>query len=150
MESNLASQLTVIIPAYNEEQTVGETVRSVLSQTMRPARVIVVDDGSTDITGEMANIAGAEVIHPGKNTGSKAGAQNFALEIVNTKYTMTIDADTTFGDHRDTRNRYNHFQYVYCRSDYYFFDNINLGSWSNQYLDIYQQITRQKPHLMQL
>lgn len=43
-----ADQLTVIIPAYNEGASVGDTVRSVLGQTTPPARVIVVDDGSTD------------------------------------------------------------------------------------------------------
>lgn len=93
--NNMASQLTVIIPAYNEVLSVGETVKSVLEQTFPPYRVIVVDDGSTDKTGEIARKSGAEVIRPEKNTGSKAGAQNFALKFVDTKYTMTIDADTT-------------------------------------------------------
>lgn len=90
-----ADALTVIIPAYNEESSVAETVRSVLAQTTPPSRVIVVDDGSTDRTGELARLAGAEVIRPQVNTGSKAGAQNFALTEVNSLYTMAIDADTT-------------------------------------------------------
>ncbi len=91
----MALGLTVIIPAYNEEASVAETVRSVLSQTTPPGRVIVVDDGSTDRTGELAELAGAEVMRPEKNTGSKAGAQNLALTFVETPYTMAIDADTT-------------------------------------------------------
>lgn len=92
---DIAAELTVIIPAYNEETSVAETVRSVFEQTCPPSRVIVVDDGSTDRTGELASQAGAEVIRPPKNTGSKAGAQNYALQLINTKYTMAIDADTT-------------------------------------------------------
>lgn len=95
VNKSLASQLTVIIPAYDEEASVGETVKSVLEQTTPPARIIVVDDGSTDRTGEVARNAGAEVMRPEKNTGSKAGAQNFALKSVDTRYTMAIDADTT-------------------------------------------------------
>lgn len=91
----IAAELTVIIPAYNEETSVAETVRSVLEQTYPPARVIVVDDGSTDRTGELASQAGAEVIKPPKNTGSKADAQNYALKLTDTKYCMAIDADTT-------------------------------------------------------
>jgi biofilm PGA synthesis N-glycosyltransferase PgaC len=92
---DIAAELTVIVPAYNEETSVAETVRSVLEQTCPPARVIVVDDGSTDRTGELASQAGAEVIRPRKNTGSKAGSQNYALQFTDTKYTMAIDADTT-------------------------------------------------------
>ena len=92
---DISTELTVIIPAYNEETSVAETVRSVLEQTSPPARVIVVDDCSTDSTGELASQAGAEVIRPSKNTGSKAGAQNYALQLTDTKYTMTMDADTT-------------------------------------------------------
>ena len=90
-----AAQLTVIIPAYNEVASVGDTVRSVLEQTTAPARIIVVDDGSTDGTALAAREAGAQVITPPANTGSKAGAQNFALEYVDTQYCMAIDADTT-------------------------------------------------------
>lgn len=87
--------LTVIVPAYNEAASVGDTVRSILGQTMPPARVIVVDDGSTDETGVVAAAAGATVIRPPLNTGSKAAAQMFALQFVDTDYVMAIDADTT-------------------------------------------------------
>lgn len=90
-----ADDLTVIIPAYNEAASVADTVRSVLAQTTPPARVVVVDDCSTDGTGELARAAGAEVVCPGQNTGSKAGAQNLALLMVDTAYTLAIDADTT-------------------------------------------------------
>jgi biofilm PGA synthesis N-glycosyltransferase PgaC len=95
MPPHPADRLTVIIPAYNEADSVGDTVRSVLAQTTPPARVIVVDDCSTDGTGDLARAAGAEVLRPLENTGSKAGAQNLALEVVDTPYCMAIDADTT-------------------------------------------------------
>lgn len=90
-----ADQLTVIIPAFNEAASVADTVRSVLGQTTPPARVVVVDDHSDDGTGDLARAAGAEVIRPDANTGSKAGAQNLALALVDTTYCMAIDADTT-------------------------------------------------------
>ena len=41
-------KISVIIPVYNSEKTVAETLESVLAQTYRDLEVIVVDDGSTD------------------------------------------------------------------------------------------------------
>lgn len=86
--------LTVLVPAYDEQDHVGDTVRSLLAQTVRPERIVVIDDCSTDDTAEVARAAGAEVVRPPQNTGTKAGAQNFALQSVTTELTMAIDADT--------------------------------------------------------
>jgi poly-beta-1,6-N-acetyl-D-glucosamine synthase len=87
--------LTVLVPAYNEEASVADTVRSLLAQTEVPDEIIVIDDCSTDATAEIARAAGARVVRPPQNTGSKAGAQNYALALVETEYVMAIDADTT-------------------------------------------------------
>jgi biofilm PGA synthesis N-glycosyltransferase PgaC len=88
-------KLTVIIPAYNEAAFVGDTIRSLLEQTVPPNEIILVDDGSTDGTGDVGRRAGITVIRPPHNTGSKAGAQTFALPWVQTELVMAIDADTT-------------------------------------------------------
>jgi biofilm PGA synthesis N-glycosyltransferase PgaC len=88
-------RLTAIVPAYNEAETVAETVRSLLEQTRPPGEVVVIDDCSTDDTAAVAEAAGATVIRPPQNTGSKAGAQSFALEQVTTEFVMAVDADTT-------------------------------------------------------
>lgn len=89
------ASLTVIIPAYNEAGSIADTIRSLLAQTVLAESIIVVDDCSTDSTGEIAASLGVKVMRPPVNTGSKAGAQNFALSSVRTRYTMAIDADTT-------------------------------------------------------
>lgn len=89
------ADLTVIIPAYNEAGSVADTVRSLQQQTLPPARIVVVDDCSTDGTWEAATATGAEVMRPPENTGSKAGAQMLALPEVDTTLCMAIDADTT-------------------------------------------------------
>jgi poly-beta-1,6-N-acetyl-D-glucosamine synthase len=94
-KTSTESRLTVIVPAYNEAESVGETVRSLLTQTTPPAEVIVIDDCSSDDTAAAATAAGASVIRPPANTGSKAGAQTFALEHVKTELVMAVDADTT-------------------------------------------------------
>jgi biofilm PGA synthesis N-glycosyltransferase PgaC len=88
-------QLTVIVPAYNECASIADTVRSLKEQSAAPTEIIVVDDFSTDGTGDIARSLGVTVVRPPANTGSKAGAQNFALPLVRTPYVMAVDADTT-------------------------------------------------------
>ncbi len=89
------SALTVLVPAFNEAASIGDTIRSLQAQTVPPTEIIVVDDCSTDTTGEIARSFGVTVLRPPTNTGSKAGAQNFALPRVTTPLVMAIDADTT-------------------------------------------------------
>lgn len=90
-----APGVTVIVPAYNEAASVAETLRSLLAQSVPPAEILLVDDGSTDNTGDIGRALGVTVLRPPRNTGSKAGAQNFALGHVKTALVMAIDADTT-------------------------------------------------------
>lgn len=88
-------ELTVIIPAYNEADSIADTIRSLQGQTRVPDEIIAIDDCSTDDTAEVAEALGVRVLRPPQNTGSKAGAQSFALEQVETEMVMAIDADTT-------------------------------------------------------
>jgi poly-beta-1,6-N-acetyl-D-glucosamine synthase len=98
MAGSAWDELTVIVPAYNEAESIGDTVKSLVAQSLRPASILVVDDFSTDNTGELARAAGATVVRPPANTGSKAGAQTFALRHVETEYVMAIDADTVLAE----------------------------------------------------
>jgi biofilm PGA synthesis N-glycosyltransferase PgaC len=90
-----SGQITVLVPAYNEAESVADTIRSLQTQTVRPAEIIVIDDCSSDDTGNVARALDVTVIHPPRNTGSKAGAQNFALPWVSTPFIMAIDGDTS-------------------------------------------------------
>lgn len=87
--------VTVLVPAYNEAKHVADTIRSLQNQTVPVHEIIVIDDVSTDNTVEVARCLGATVVRPPQNTGSKAGAQNYGLQFVQTAFTMAIDADTT-------------------------------------------------------
>jgi cellulose synthase/poly-beta-1,6-N-acetylglucosamine synthase-like glycosyltransferase len=88
------ADVTVIVPAYNEAASVADTIKSLQAQTARPREIIVVDDCSSDDTGVVARALGVTVVRPPANTGSKAGAQTFALRHVRTPLTVAIDADT--------------------------------------------------------
>lgn len=91
----LRGEITVLIPAYNEANSIADTIHSLREQTAPIYEVIVIDDRSTDGTGDVARALGVTVICPEKNTGSKAGAQNFGMKHVVTEFSMAIDADTT-------------------------------------------------------
>ncbi|HVL91347.1 MAG TPA: glycosyltransferase family 2 protein [Actinomycetota bacterium] len=88
--------VTVLIPAYNEEAWIGDTLRSLEQQTRRPDRVVVVDDGSTDRTGVIAAALGARVLRPPRKQGQKATALNYGLAHIDTDAVIVLDADTLF------------------------------------------------------
>lgn len=85
----------MLIPAYNEAGSIAATIASLRAQTAPIAEILVIDDASTDETSELAESLGVRVVSPPRNTGSKAGAQNFGLQFVSTEFTMALDADTT-------------------------------------------------------
>jgi biofilm PGA synthesis N-glycosyltransferase PgaC len=91
---DLSPGITAIVPAYNEAASIADTIRSLQRQTHPISEIIVVDDCSIDETGAIAEALGVTVLRPPCNTGSKAGAQTYALSFVRTEFCMAIDADT--------------------------------------------------------
>ncbi|MGA2730513.1 MAG: glycosyltransferase, partial [Terracidiphilus sp.] len=93
-------RIAVLIPAYNEEKVIVRTIRSVLHSDYENLRVIVIDDGSTDNTFEIARAAYAHEIAAGrvqvltKANGGKAAALNYALDGLDEEFYVGIDADT--------------------------------------------------------
>jgi len=84
------SNITVILPAFNEEVAIG----SVILRTKQHAnRVIVVDDGSSDHTVEVAKLAGAEVIVHPKNMGKGAALRTGFLAASGADIIVTMDTD---------------------------------------------------------
>lgn len=81
----------MIIPAYNEENSIGDTVRSAW-EIPGVSQVLVVDDGSGDGTAGAALGAGGEVISLGRNRG-KGGAINAGAVLVREKLVILLDAD---------------------------------------------------------
>jgi glycosyltransferase involved in cell wall biosynthesis len=82
----------VVIPCYNQAHFLGEAIESVLSQSYEHFEIIVVDDGSTDETSEVASrYEGVRLIRQ-ENRGL-AGARNRGLEEAKGEYVVFLDAD---------------------------------------------------------
>ncbi len=84
--------IVAIIPAFNEGLTIGSVV---LGAKKHVSKVIVVDDGSTDRTSEIAALAGADVITLNENHGKAYAVKRGFAEISdkNTSVAVIIDAD---------------------------------------------------------
>lgn len=85
--------LTVIIPAYNREQYVGEAIRSALEQTRTPNEIIVVDDGSSDGTAAVARSFGGIVRCLSQKNGGCASARNHGVNEAKGDLLAFLDSD---------------------------------------------------------
>ena len=95
-ESNIAPAVSVIVPIYNVEKYLAECVDSILGQTFQDMEIILVDDGSLDSSGQMADDYAArdkrvKVIH--KENGGLSSARNAGMKIARGEYIYFCDSD---------------------------------------------------------
>lgn len=94
--ATIAPLISVVIPAYNYAQLLPRALDSVLGQLGEESELIVVDDGSTDNTGELLD--GYQQHHPGlqvirqANAGA-AAARNRGIVVARGRYVLLLDAD---------------------------------------------------------
>ncbi|MBD2528606.1 glycosyltransferase family 2 protein [Nostoc flagelliforme FACHB-838] len=95
-------KVSVIIPAYNTEAYIAKAIESALKQTLTDIEVIVVDDGSTDKTIEVANSftdQRLKVIINQQNLGVSA-ARNIALRAAEGEWIAVLDSDDWYAHER--------------------------------------------------
>lgn len=102
-ESQLADpavwpKISVLIPAYNEEKVIRTTIESLLATDYPDKEIILIDDGSKDLTLEIASQYKdrIKVIH--KENGGKASALNQGLLYATGEIVTIVDADTIIGN----------------------------------------------------
>ncbi|MEM4588329.1 MAG: glycosyltransferase [Nanopusillaceae archaeon] len=90
-------KVSIIVPAYNEEKNIEETINSLLNLDYDKDKleIIVVDDGSKDKTYEIARkYEGKNVKVLRKENGGKASALNYGLKHASGEFIVTMDADS--------------------------------------------------------
>jgi|SRR5690606_5263855 len=96
MVKNEFPLVSVVIPAYNVENTIIETIESVSAQSYRNVQTIVIDDGSTDNTLETVRTFISDkpsmVIYTKQNEGL-AATRNYGVQYVEGEYLLFLDGD---------------------------------------------------------
>lgn len=92
----MINTISVIIPVYNVGRYLSQCLESVLNQSYQELEVILIDDGSTDRSGEICDFYAQKdgrvrVIH--QNNGGAASAKNVGLRIATGEYLSFVDSD---------------------------------------------------------
>jgi len=97
-ETKSIGMVSIVIPAYNEELGIVESVngvREVMAKSHYDYEVIVVDDGSTDRTSELVRTTGARVVRHEENRGYGAGLKT-GIQAAKGDWIVITDADSTY------------------------------------------------------
>ena len=86
-------KVSVIIPTYNREDFISETIQSVLEQTYKDFEVIVVDDGSTDNTQKKLEVFGNKIQVIEQKNSERAIARNKGIKNAKGDYIAFVDSD---------------------------------------------------------
>lgn len=94
----MSCEISIIVPVYNVEKYLEKCINSILNQSFEDFEIIIVNDGSTDSSGEIANSLltrdnRIKVIN--KENGGLSTARNAGLDVANGNYIGFIDSDDT-------------------------------------------------------
>lgn len=89
-------KISVLIPCHNEGVTIRDCIMSVLNQSRRPDQIVVVNDGSTDVTRDILKSFGRKitVVTIPHNSGNKSHAHEAGLARITGDILITTDGDT--------------------------------------------------------
>lgn len=94
-------EVSVVMPAYNHEQFVGEAIRSVLNQTITDLELVIVDDGSTDDTAKVIHsFTDDRIIYHYQENQDAYNALNKAVELANGQFISILNSDDVYTSNR--------------------------------------------------
>ncbi|MEE9190605.1 MAG: glycosyltransferase family A protein [Candidatus Neomarinimicrobiota bacterium] len=85
--------ISVIIPVYNSARFIHDTINNILKQSMTPFEIIVIDDGSTDGSGELVKTTYPDIQYRYQNNQGPAAARNAGLKIARGNAIAFQDSD---------------------------------------------------------
>lgn len=86
-------KVSVVIPVFNGERFIKDAIDSVLNQTYEGFEIIVVDDGSTDRTGEILRAMGKKITYKYQSNTGPIAARNVGIESSSGEYIAFLDHD---------------------------------------------------------
>lgn len=95
-----AITFSVIIPNFNNGDTLGRAIASVLAQTFAAAEIIIIDDGSTDGSRQVAAQFGEQVRYVYRDNAGVSAARNYGAGIATGTWLAFLDADDTYMPNR--------------------------------------------------
>jgi glycosyltransferase involved in cell wall biosynthesis len=95
-----APLVSVIIPTYNSEKFIVQSIHSVLAQTHQRYEIIVVDDGSTDETKDVLHEFGGRIQYVYQQNRGPSAARNTGIKIAQGEYLCFLDADDVWTPHK--------------------------------------------------
>ncbi|QFG69774.1 glycosyltransferase family 2 protein [Ornithinimicrobium pratense] len=93
MTSPQRPMVSVVVPAYNAQDTIGACLSGLLTQTYPHVEIVVIDDGSTDQTAEICRAYGPLVRYQRQENAGSAAARNAAFSLVRGDLIAFCDAD---------------------------------------------------------
>lgn len=128
MQGALLKSLSVVVPAFNAESFIGETLTAILAQGVAPENVFVVNDGSTDRTeaivcnqGMFGRISYSSTLNQGQGAARKYG-----ISLTRTEYICLCDSDDVWG--QDYLHRKVQLLHRYPRADFMFSNCFSFDS----------------------
>ena len=93
--------VSVIVPVFNVEKYLDKCIESLIKQKLKDIEIILVDDGSTDLSGKICDEwktrdSRIQVIH--KKNGGLSDARNVGVELAKGKYIGFVDSDDYVSD----------------------------------------------------
>lgn len=127
----MESSVSVVVPTYNQAKLLIETVDSILAQSLAPAEIVILDDGSSDDTAEVVRRLPSKVKYFYKPNGGICAARNAGAAFVGSKYIAFCDHDDLWRKDKLAKQMDLHHQAPHMEYSFTNFAIVSDGVWAS-------------------